>query len=490
MNNSIQNMKVDNLIPSSFHDIISNKDEDLETLEAFIKNFGILDPLIVRPKGNKYEIILGNKRYKVATKLGITEVPVTILNLDDKQALELILSKNTQTKELTKEQEANIYSKLLSYPDTTKENLSIDLGVPIDNIDYKLDKSLVSKVNSNLVTKPSLIDNDNNSVNNDIVNLADLNKEEKERDDYNMNQNQYTNNNVNNIPNNNISPQPQSQPQSQEPTFGGRFFPSLEDEPTNMNLGGNLNQQSTQMSTGSLIDLTDLDNTRIIDRQSIAEQLQENNNQPPLSNNSYQSISNNEVPTSNSEINQQPTQIQQPSLEQPLPSSLNKIPLYDNLHQEPNQQINNFDNLSQPQPNYQESINQNNNFIPQFNQPITTPNITNQMIEPNLTMPNLDLNLNDNVSNQGSQIPDNSYQSMPNNKVSNQNLEVPQQPTETNNYQETLNTNSKQEIKKDIVPVINMIKNLAIGLESLGYDLQVVEDENDNSYKITIEVEK
>ena len=103
MNNSIQNMKVDNLIPSSFHDIISNKDEDLETLEAFIKNFGILDPLIVRPKGNKYEIILGNKRYKVATKLGITEVPVTILNLDDKQALELILSKNTQTKELTKE---------------------------------------------------------------------------------------------------------------------------------------------------------------------------------------------------------------------------------------------------------------------------------------------------------------------------------------------------------------------------------------------------
>ena len=235
---------------------------------------------------SKYEIILGNKRYKVATKLGITEVPVTILNLDDKQALELILSKNTQTKELTKEQEANIYSKLLSYPDTTRENLSIDLGVPIDNIDYKLDKSLVNKVNSNLVTKPSLIDNDNNSVNNDIVNLADLNKEEKERDDYNMNQNQYTNNNVNNIPNNNISPQPQSQPQSQEPTFGGRFFPSLEDEPTNMNLGGNLNQQPTQMSTGSLIDLTDLDNTRIIDRQSIAEQLQENNNQPPLSNNS------------------------------------------------------------------------------------------------------------------------------------------------------------------------------------------------------------
>ena len=229
MNNRIQNMTVDNLIPSSFHDIISNKDEDLETLEAFIKNFGILDPLIVRPKGSKYEIILGNKRYKVATKLGITEVPVTILNLDDKQALELILSKNTQTKELTKEQEANIYSKLLSYPDTTRENLSIDLGVPIDNIDYKLDKSLVNKVNSNLVTKPSLIDNDNNSVNNDIVNLADLNKEEKERDDYNMNQNQYTNNNVNNIPNNNISPQPQSQQQSQEPTFGGRFFPSLED---------------------------------------------------------------------------------------------------------------------------------------------------------------------------------------------------------------------------------------------------------------------
>ena len=479
MNNSIQNMRIDKLIPSSFQEVISNKGEDLETLEAFIKNFGILDPLIVRPKGNKYEIILGNKRYKVATKLGITEVPVTILNLDDKQALELILSKNTQTKELTKEQEANIYSKLLSYPDTTKENLSIDLGVPIDNIDSKLGKNLSGKVNSNFEAKTQLIDNDNNSVNNDIVNLADLNKEEKERDDYDMNQNQYINNSINNIPSNNPSPQPQSQQQSQEPTFGGRFFPSLEDEPTNMNLGGNLNQQPTQnISTGSLIDLTDLDNTRIIDRQSIAEQLHENNNQS-------------QMPTTN-----QPTQVQsQPSpLEQPLPSPLNATPLYDNLTQEANQQINNIDNLSQPQSNYQEPINQNNNFIPQFNQPINTPNIPNQMIEPNLTMPNLDLNLNDNVSNQVPQMTDNNYQNIQNNDVPTPNLEVPQQPTISGNYQdsyqEPLNANSKQEMKKDIVPVVNMIKNLAIGLESLGYDLQIAEDENDNSYKITIEVEK
>lgn len=89
----------------------------------------------------------------------------------------------------------------------------------------------------------------------DIINLSDLNKE-YEREDLEMNNNQMNNMSNNNMgmnsQNNNLVPQ--------EPTFGGRFFPSLEDEPTNMNMGGiNIPNQNNN----NLIDLTDMGNNNV-----------------------------------------------------------------------------------------------------------------------------------------------------------------------------------------------------------------------------------
>jgi ParB family transcriptional regulator, chromosome partitioning protein len=89
--------------------------EKMGQLTTSIKEKGILEPLLVRPKvGGRYELVAGERRYRAATNLGLANVPVTIKDLTDTEALEVALIENLQREDLNPVEEVEGVLQLLS----------------------------------------------------------------------------------------------------------------------------------------------------------------------------------------------------------------------------------------------------------------------------------------------------------------------------------------------------------------------------------------
>ncbi|MEM7756795.1 MAG: ParB/RepB/Spo0J family partition protein [Cyanobacteria bacterium P01_A01_bin.40] len=88
----------------------------LEELAQTIKNHGVLEPLLVRklPRKNQFELVAGGRRYRAASKAGLTEVPVIVRELSDEQALEIAIIENLQREDLNPVEETESILKLLS----------------------------------------------------------------------------------------------------------------------------------------------------------------------------------------------------------------------------------------------------------------------------------------------------------------------------------------------------------------------------------------
>lgn len=131
-------IKLDQIIPNRFQPRIAFDEQALEELSSSIKTHGILQPLILRPLGDKYEIIAGERRYKAATKVGLTEVPAIIVNLDDQTSAELAIIENIQRKDLTPIEEAKAYKKLIDLGNLTQDQLAAKMGKNQSTIANKL----------------------------------------------------------------------------------------------------------------------------------------------------------------------------------------------------------------------------------------------------------------------------------------------------------------------------------------------------------------
>ena len=79
---------------------------DLSELMASIAEKGIIEPLVVRQRGDRFQIIAGERRYQAAVQVGLRELPVVIRDVDDTEMLELALIENLQRKDLTPFEEA------------------------------------------------------------------------------------------------------------------------------------------------------------------------------------------------------------------------------------------------------------------------------------------------------------------------------------------------------------------------------------------------
>ncbi|GGJ38433.1 ParB/RepB/Spo0J family partition protein [Deinococcus roseus] len=87
--------------------------EALSELAASIKEKGVLQPILVRQQGDKYELIAGERRWRAARLAGLTEVPVILKNFNDLEALEIAIIENLQREDLNPVEEAVAYQKLL-----------------------------------------------------------------------------------------------------------------------------------------------------------------------------------------------------------------------------------------------------------------------------------------------------------------------------------------------------------------------------------------
>ena len=101
---------------------------DLSELMASVAEKGIIEPLVVRQRGNRYQIIAGERRYHAAVQVGLREVPVVIREVDDAEVMELALVENLQRKDLTAFEEAEALQQLADRCGHTHEDLARKLG--------------------------------------------------------------------------------------------------------------------------------------------------------------------------------------------------------------------------------------------------------------------------------------------------------------------------------------------------------------------------
>jgi len=101
---------------------------DLSELIASIGEKGILEPLLVRPRGDRFQIVAGERRYQAAVQVGLSELPAIVRDVDDTEVIELALIENLQRKDLTPFEEAEALQGLAENCGYTHEDLARRLG--------------------------------------------------------------------------------------------------------------------------------------------------------------------------------------------------------------------------------------------------------------------------------------------------------------------------------------------------------------------------
>lgn len=103
-------------------------EEALKELSESIKEHGVLQPIILRKKGSKFEIVVGERRYRASQLANLEAIPAVIRALNDQQMMELAILENLQREDLTAIEEAEAYQNLLEHLNLTQEQLAFRLG--------------------------------------------------------------------------------------------------------------------------------------------------------------------------------------------------------------------------------------------------------------------------------------------------------------------------------------------------------------------------
>ncbi len=133
----VQRVALTQIIPTPLQPRTVFRDEHLEELVASIKEHGIIQPLIARLRGDKFELIAGERRWRAAQKVGLTEAPVILREASDQDVLELALIENLQREDLNPIEEANAFARLAR-----------EFGLRQEDIAQKVGKSRAAVANS------------------------------------------------------------------------------------------------------------------------------------------------------------------------------------------------------------------------------------------------------------------------------------------------------------------------------------------------------
>jgi ParB family chromosome partitioning protein len=122
-------LPVSALDPNPFQPRQGMEPADLESLKASIVEHGVLQPIVVRRKEDRFQIIAGERRFRAAQGAGLAEVPVVIREATDDEMLELALVENLQREDLDPIEKATSFKAYLDKTHRTQESASIRLGV-------------------------------------------------------------------------------------------------------------------------------------------------------------------------------------------------------------------------------------------------------------------------------------------------------------------------------------------------------------------------
>ena len=121
-------LRLDDIIPNRFQPREVFDENGLQELSDSIKEHGVIQPVIVRQLGDKYELIAGERRTKASALAGMTTIPAIIKDMDDKESAKVSLLENLQRKNLSAIEEARTYKRILELDNMTQEDLARTMG--------------------------------------------------------------------------------------------------------------------------------------------------------------------------------------------------------------------------------------------------------------------------------------------------------------------------------------------------------------------------
>ena len=124
----VRMLQIDQIVPSPLQPRRRFDEAALATLGESIRKHGILEPIIVRPRDGRFEIVAGERRFQAAVQVGLEQLPVTVRELDDRTTMEIALSENLEREDLSPIEVAISFSDYLAKFGTTQEELAQRLG--------------------------------------------------------------------------------------------------------------------------------------------------------------------------------------------------------------------------------------------------------------------------------------------------------------------------------------------------------------------------
>jgi ParB family chromosome partitioning protein len=124
----VQSILLTRIVQSPLQPRTVFRDEHLEELVSSIKEHGIIQPLIARQRGEQFELIAGERRWRAAQKVGLIEAPVIVREASDQDVLELALIENLQREDLNPIEEANAFARLAREFGLRQEDIAQKVG--------------------------------------------------------------------------------------------------------------------------------------------------------------------------------------------------------------------------------------------------------------------------------------------------------------------------------------------------------------------------
>jgi len=115
--------------PNSYQPRSNFSSSELESLTESIRRDGVLMPILIRPQGDGYELIAGERRWRASQAAGLTEIPAVVRDVDDLQALEFAIIENQQRDDLTAIESAVAYQRLIAEFGCTQQQVAEKIGI-------------------------------------------------------------------------------------------------------------------------------------------------------------------------------------------------------------------------------------------------------------------------------------------------------------------------------------------------------------------------
>ena len=391
---------VDKLMPNKYQPRKEFNEESLDSLAKSIKEYGIINPILVRKTDDKYEIIAGERRWRAAKKIGLKKVPAIIKNIEDIKMAEMALIENLQRENLTPLEEAESIKQIIELTNVTQKDLGDKIGKSQSTIANKLrlltlPKEIKEALNNQKISERharsllSVLDNEKKlllleRIINEKLSVKELNEIIKKQN----NEKIPIETTISNIMNSIGSKETKKEEKESDNMNNGNFFPNYNGQmnPTNNASLNTLNMQS--------INSQPINETVMPTANPVGASLTQNvtpmqpSSQPGIQNQDNQSMQNieqtqplfdfsttNPIPDFNIGVNnsvqelQQPTPSQEPTLnqtEQVPQQTIEQSNLDNNPQVSTNQNLNTLQQSTQDTPPFnQEIIN-----VPNIEQPI------------------------------------------------------------------------------------------------------------------------